>query len=746
MKFWKDIIAPGVQVLPDGSLLKVTESDVAHWRDTMARMKEKGIKIPVPWEHPDRSDPLGKPMSRNEMRSRNRELAKLNAGWVDDFRIGDDGSLEVCMDIPMEDDAKRLEQVGGYVSPAISKGFIDSRGDVWENAITHVALTSKPVIKDQRDRFTPADSNTLTLSTLDYDTITLSGPEMIELSFDEGKHKRAPKGGVTLKGTFYPGGKFIPKEVIEGLSKGEKKKLESGTEKQSYEYKWPEGKEKGGDPESADGGDSASGKAGEESGDTKKRGSKVDPPKKLKNGKMLWDGLEWDEGLLNKTIPVKPGEGSEIKEGLLDSEYEWLIRNAKTTHISAGINPEKEYLAGSDADTEGKVEVTEEEIRERYDKLERILQNQGYRYTKGTGYYGGEEETLIAFVPNSERKKMSEIGSALNQDSVLFTEGGVASLYYTTGEHKGKAITLDEFKTAREAKDFYTSVFMKSGESDESVEVKYQFPWPENDTPESMLLSRMGEDMPMDNEREDEVDATSASDVTSEDSNDDGINDDDQDGMPGPGEDGDESNAKVVAALAELGVVVPEGTKLSGDLNTLLAAIMTYKAVKKEGGSGDNNGDGEGMGDSLSDTGEDEENTTVLNLSQLANKNPRLAKILGDAREAKIQSYRSRIDDLIKTGRATPQMKEGWEEQLGSIQLSLDENEEDDKTELDIQLSTLEALPENAGPLPTGDSTSDNMTEFFDVKLMVDPEGAMSEEEAKEVADELLGYHPAIEK
>ena len=46
--------------------------------------------------------------------------------------------------------------------------------------------------------------------------------------FAESERLRAPKGGVTIKGKFYPGGEFIPKNVVAGLSESDKQKIASG--------------------------------------------------------------------------------------------------------------------------------------------------------------------------------------------------------------------------------------------------------------------------------------------------------------------------------------------------------------------------------------------------------------------------------------------------------------------------------------------------------------------------------------
>jgi hypothetical protein len=52
--------------------------------------------------------------------------------------------------------------------------------------------------------------------------------ELIKALFDQSKHPRAPKGGVTIQGKFYRGGQMIPKEVMAKATAAEKAKLVQG--------------------------------------------------------------------------------------------------------------------------------------------------------------------------------------------------------------------------------------------------------------------------------------------------------------------------------------------------------------------------------------------------------------------------------------------------------------------------------------------------------------------------------------
>ncbi len=67
------------------------------------------------------------------------------------------------------------------------------------------------------------------------------GQDMIKVAVvrprvvNKGERLKAPPGGVTIRGKFYKGGMFIPKNVVENLSKKEKKKLEDPDEDKKSE-------------------------------------------------------------------------------------------------------------------------------------------------------------------------------------------------------------------------------------------------------------------------------------------------------------------------------------------------------------------------------------------------------------------------------------------------------------------------------------------------------------------------------
>lgn len=747
MKFWKDVIAPGSYLVRGKHVLNVSDKDVKHWADTFGRMKDQKIKVPVPWEHPDIDDENGKPVEAGSPREKARDAARLNAGWVEEMKVDDDGRLMALLDIRKEEDAESIKSVGGFVSPEIVRSYVDSRGNAWNQAITHVALTPRPVIQDQSDQFVPHTDAVMALSQIEGDSFQLSLANAVQLSSGKGT-RHAPAGGINVAGKHFKGGRFIPNEAVEGLNSKELKKLDD----EIAEAK------------------SGSSEAEERKERAKKKAKASSPgkPKKLEDGRYEYDGVSWDKDLLDKTIPAKPGNGEEI--ALSKSEYQWLLENAKTAHISAGLNPNLEYWSDDDDVTpEGKrnrTPITRKEVAERHEKLKSMLVNQGYKFMQGVGNYGDLEDTIIAFIPNAERKKVSEMGHALNQDSILLSEKGKAQIVYTTGPNVGKATDAVGLEFDESAEEYYSQVSFPSpgGEGTDSSKYRFLVPDP-NWSPENMSprqLSRSEDEMLTEEkekkEYEDETDASNGSEMFSSDSDEsdadtessdddvdgDGIDDDDQDGIPAEGEDDSESNSKVISELAELGVIVPEGTKLKGDLNTLMAAIMTYKAANAKGGE-DAESDDAG-GDDMDSSMEDEEQPTVLNLSQAANENPALAAILEQARADRVSNYNSRIDKLVGSGRCTAKLAKEMRGGLESFQLSLDGEDDGSDSRIDIQLSTLEELPEGS-VISTEEQTGENMTEFYDVKMFSEnPDGALSEEETKEIADKLLGVPREIHR
>lgn len=139
----KEVLAPGVVFVEDSNgnpmPVEFTRKHIDHYYDSGKRMLRMGLMVPVPFEHQDFS----------LMTAAERRAAQLrdNAGEVKDFvRVG--GKLFADLEVSDQTAAKFGKTIK-YVSPDIERRVVDGKGNVWENVITHVALTNRPRWMDQ---------------------------------------------------------------------------------------------------------------------------------------------------------------------------------------------------------------------------------------------------------------------------------------------------------------------------------------------------------------------------------------------------------------------------------------------------------------------------------------------------------------------------------------------------------------------------------------------------------------------
>lgn len=151
----KTVLEVGTHQSPEGPVV-VTPERIKRWADKHAEMTRGGLKFPVPWGH-----------QRNAVPAYDGESAflasKLNAGYFSDLRPSADGKrIESVIDAPgveLENgnlvtwaelpDGRKVKTAIGEVSAAITKSFRDGKGKVWDDVITHVALTPLPVWANQ---------------------------------------------------------------------------------------------------------------------------------------------------------------------------------------------------------------------------------------------------------------------------------------------------------------------------------------------------------------------------------------------------------------------------------------------------------------------------------------------------------------------------------------------------------------------------------------------------------------------
>lgn len=151
--FEKEAIRPGALFFEyDGEngerradVFQVNTHRVRHWHNVMKAMLSRGVQISIPLEHGGEL-----PVTNRDAAAR---LAKHNAGWVHDCRIGPKNELLVTMKITDPEVAKGIENGSiSYVSPMFEPEILEGHsGIVHQDAIAHIALTPKPVQAIQGD-------------------------------------------------------------------------------------------------------------------------------------------------------------------------------------------------------------------------------------------------------------------------------------------------------------------------------------------------------------------------------------------------------------------------------------------------------------------------------------------------------------------------------------------------------------------------------------------------------------------
>jgi hypothetical protein len=141
-KFQKQIVNP--REIPEKGII-ITAERIQHWLDTHDQMRAKGLgPIPAPYFHDPSAVPVSTELSQHTSNSKN------NAGFWTKLWVAEDGWLMGELDVPLDEDAARIGQtIKGASLYAPAKW--EQAGEVWEDAITHIALTNKPVVYDGAD-------------------------------------------------------------------------------------------------------------------------------------------------------------------------------------------------------------------------------------------------------------------------------------------------------------------------------------------------------------------------------------------------------------------------------------------------------------------------------------------------------------------------------------------------------------------------------------------------------------------
>lgn len=212
----KELLKPGKFFLPSGPV-EFTARNLADYCRSSNRLLDSGRRIPIPLEH--RDDAL--PMSFADTLS---GLTLSNTGWVKKFYLKGE-SLWADLDI-LDSAAARRVQSGliPFVSPELRDRF-PADGVDYRSVVTHVALTNKPVWKDQQPFHVPSNwlgsDGAVHVPSAD---LRLSQSGSIRLSLGDAVTEsdiqrlsypyRVPSGGAILfRGIPYEG--YVPKKALE---------------------------------------------------------------------------------------------------------------------------------------------------------------------------------------------------------------------------------------------------------------------------------------------------------------------------------------------------------------------------------------------------------------------------------------------------------------------------------------------------------------------------------------------------
>jgi len=177
MKFKKRIIQPKRYSVPvrdaTGKVVgrrqeNVGKKRIKKWVDDYKRMTALGLRVPAPWKHDPKAEPLRFTGNPDDFDAFN------NAGFWDKLWQDKQGALWGQVDVPREEDASRLQaNEDGTASvedcSLLAKdNFEDGDGNVFTDSITHIALVTHPVAKDST-KFTPIPEGAIALSLGDLD-------------------------------------------------------------------------------------------------------------------------------------------------------------------------------------------------------------------------------------------------------------------------------------------------------------------------------------------------------------------------------------------------------------------------------------------------------------------------------------------------------------------------------------------------------------------------------------------------
>lgn len=692
---WKDVIRPGVFHV-GSKIVTVTPGDITHWHKTFHDMKAAGLSVPAPWSHPSQLSADGKPVKASTPEERSRLMAKLNAGWVVDMRIAPNGVLQGLFDIPNPEDQQRLSTVGSYVSPEIGGFWKDGDGNDWVNAITHCCLTPRPVNRHQSREWNPEAPMQVVSASSMPSQIAMSLDDILQFAYDGDAHPRAPLGGVTIGGKFFPGGKWIPKDQMAKASPSELRNLKAKQAADKEPESTPKADAK--KPDDSKGVEVTTASSRDDDA-APEDADKDAQPGDEEIVRSPHTGVAYPAALYSK-IKVEPGKGGPIEVTKDDLEY--MLDRGVFACISGGPSPH---------DPEG---FGEDDVEKRYTSLRDDLKELGYKFAPIKGKYGGtEEDSYMVFIPEAKLKAIVALGEKYNQDSIVFSDRGVNHLVYTTGENKGQEHVGTGWEKRSETDDDFWS---EAGYEENGKKKTFRFLL-NLDFDKKRKYTHMGLPTKADDEQPDGDDKP----------DDESLNEKPADGQPGAGEDSGKARlTMLIQSLADCGIIVPESISLSGDVDVLLAAVMTYKQkeTSKDDDDGSSNPDKEGQ----------EESSGIVNMSL----DPRVTALADRLAKAEQQNLTTKINAYVMAGKCSPGMADVLKATVGRYQFSADGTPSDAEKELATQFGMLDLIPDGTFSLDKEQIKQLSLEEqstFFTNKQPGEP---LSEEETLKLVNLVL--------
>ena len=165
MKFKKEILTEGLYVTGDGKggrqVSFIPQKRIAHWASQHAKMVEAGLKVPAPELHSE---------GENPNKYQTEVGSKSNYGFWEQLSVGEkeeDGvvlaTLNGVIDVPVEDDAKKIGNSVQETSIYAKDKFVDGTGRVWEDVLVHIAPCTKPIEPGQKN-FEPVAEGDLSIA------------------------------------------------------------------------------------------------------------------------------------------------------------------------------------------------------------------------------------------------------------------------------------------------------------------------------------------------------------------------------------------------------------------------------------------------------------------------------------------------------------------------------------------------------------------------------------------------------